>query len=79
MKKGKQNTPEKVLGYMPFSVFKPMYMNALQVYSYEERISHCTHPIAKRLLSIMSEKHTNLAFSADLTSSEELLKVTPFT
>ena len=47
----------------------------LQVLSYEERASHVTHPVAKRLLSIMSEKHTNLAFSVDVTSSEQLLKV----
>ena len=46
-----------------------------QVLSYEERASHVTHPVAKRLLSIMSEKHTNLAFSVDVTSSEQLLKV----
>ena len=47
----------------------------VQFYSYEERMSHCIHPVAKRLLSIMAEKHSNLAFSADVTSSKELLKV----
>ncbi|KAM4562020.1 uridine 5'-monophosphate synthase [Fundulus diaphanus] len=34
-----------------------------------------THPLARRLLEIMEDKRTNLCFSADVKSSEELLQL----
>jgi uridine monophosphate synthetase len=41
--------------------------------SYGERAKLCTHPVAKRLFSLMEEKGSNLAASADFTRMEELL------
>ena len=43
--------------------------------SYSERKQLVSNGVAKRLLDIMEEKKTNLAFSADISSSVELLKV----
>ena len=41
--------------------------------SYSERIKHCKNPLAKKLLSLLDVKKTNLALSADVTSATELL------
>lgn len=40
-----------------------------------ERAKLATHPLAKRLFSLMEEKRTNLAVAIDTTSQEELLKM----
>ena len=43
--------------------------------SYSQRAKLCTNPLTKRLLKIINDKCTNLALSADVTSSAELLEV----
>ncbi|HSW70417.1 MAG TPA: orotidine-5'-phosphate decarboxylase, partial [Gammaproteobacteria bacterium] len=43
--------------------------------SYEARVPYCKNELAKKLLLLMAEKKTNLAFSADLTSGQELLEL----
>jgi uridine monophosphate synthetase len=43
--------------------------------SYKERATHCSSPLAKRLLQLMDDKQTNLALSADVTTTNELLKL----
>ncbi len=53
-------------------------LGLFQVLTYKERADLCTHPVTRQLFSIMSEKETNLAFSADVTSSQELLQVSNF-
>ncbi|OGT37921.1 MAG: orotidine 5'-phosphate decarboxylase [Gammaproteobacteria bacterium RIFCSPHIGHO2_12_FULL_37_14] len=40
---------------------------------YAERAQHCQNTVAKRLLTLMDEKQTNLALSADVTSADALL------
>lgn len=42
---------------------------------YKERAPYCLSPLAKRLFNLMDEKKTNLAFSADVTSAQELLEL----
>lgn len=41
--------------------------------SYAERSHCCLSPLAKNIFDLLDEKQTNLAFSADVTSSQELL------
>lgn len=41
--------------------------------SFPERIAFCKNPVAKKLLTLMSEKQSNLAFSIDVTKANELL------
>jgi len=41
--------------------------------SYEARSHACRHPLAKRLLQLMTNKQTNLSVSADVTSAKALL------
>ena len=41
--------------------------------SFAERAAYCKNPLAKKLLLLLSEKQTNLALSADVTRSDELL------
>jgi len=41
--------------------------------SFKERIALNANPTAKKLLSVMEEKKSNLALAADFTSSQELL------
>jgi orotidine 5'-phosphate decarboxylase subfamily 1 len=43
--------------------------------TYAERSTHCTNALAKKLFALMDEKQSNLAFSADVTSSKALLAV----
>lgn len=43
--------------------------------SYKERATHCTSPLAKRLLQLMDDKQSNLALSADITTANELLQL----
>ncbi len=49
--------------------------NFAQIMSYTERSQLAANPIAKKLLSLMDSKETNLAFSADVKTSHELVKV----
>ncbi|OGT37736.1 MAG: orotidine 5'-phosphate decarboxylase [Gammaproteobacteria bacterium RIFCSPHIGHO2_12_FULL_37_14] len=41
--------------------------------SYSERSKYCLSSLARRLFELCDEKATNLAFSADVTSTEQLL------
>lgn len=41
--------------------------------SYAERAHYCLSPLAKNIFNLLEEKQTNLAFSADVNSSQELL------
>ena len=43
--------------------------------AYSDRISATSHPLSARLLSIMDDKKTNLALSADVQTSKKLLEV----
>lgn len=43
--------------------------------SYAERAALCTNHIAQHLFSLLNEKQTNLALSADVTSCETLLEL----
>lgn len=43
--------------------------------SYSQRAKLCTSPLTKRLLEIINSKCSNLALSADVSSSAELLEV----
>lgn len=43
--------------------------------TYKERISYCHLPIARKLLTLVDNKQTNLAFSADVTSANVLLEL----
>jgi uridine monophosphate synthetase len=43
--------------------------------SFEERILHCSHPISKKLFNLAIQKKSNLALSADVTTSEELIEL----
>ena len=49
--------------------------NFSQIMSYTERSQLAANPLAKRLLSLMDSKETNLALSADVKTSHELVKV----
>lgn len=44
-------------------------------FTYEEKKKQAYHQVTKRLLDIVEEKQTNLIFSADVTSKNELLKL----
>ena len=43
--------------------------------TYEQLASSTQNPLAKRLLSIILEKKTNLCVSVDVTSPEELVSI----
>lgn len=43
--------------------------------SYKERIANFSNPVAKRLLALMDEKQTNLAFSADIIYKDKFLQL----
>lgn len=43
--------------------------------TYEDRISHCTNPVAKTLLALMTEKKSNLCVNPDLTTCDEVLSI----
>lgn len=50
--------------------------NGSGVMSYSARAAlSSTHPLAKRLFTLMEEKHTNLCVSADVTHTRELLEL----
>jgi orotidine 5'-phosphate decarboxylase subfamily 1 len=43
--------------------------------TYSQRSALCKNPVAKKLLSLMDTKQTNLAVSVDVTSTKELLSI----
>jgi uridine monophosphate synthetase len=43
--------------------------------TYQERINHCNHTLAKKLFLLMAHKQTNLALSADVTKAETLIEL----
>ena len=47
----------------------------MTILTFEERAPYCISSTAQRLFTIMAEKKSNLALSADVTSSEALLKL----
>ncbi len=50
-------------------------MKMLKRISYAERAALCTNRIAQRLFSLLTEKETNLALSADVTTCAALLEL----
>ena len=46
-----------------------------QSLTYAQRAQLCSHPVSKKLFTIMEEKKTNLAFSVDVTKTDQILKV----
>ena len=50
-------------------------MMLLQVMSFSKRAESAVHPLTKRLLKLMDRKCSNLALSADVSTSDELIKV----
>ena len=50
--------------------------NCVSKLTYGERAKFCDNPTARKLLSLMEEKQTNLAIAADVTTKAELLKIT---
>lgn len=45
----------------------------MQQWSYKQRAEKMAHPLAKRLLTLMADKQTNLALAADVTQAAQLL------
>jgi uridine monophosphate synthetase len=43
--------------------------------TYGQRAQICTHPIARKLFTVMEEKQTNLCVAADVTTQKELLQL----
>ncbi|MBT3949406.1 dihydroorotate dehydrogenase electron transfer subunit [Candidatus Parcubacteria bacterium] len=58
----------------PLVSTQPM-QSQTQNLTYGARAQQCTNPTAKKLLSIMEEKKTNLAIAADVTTKKELLEI----
>jgi uridine monophosphate synthetase len=46
-----------------------------QKLAYTERVNYCLNPTAKELCKLIAKKQSNLAFSADLTTTKELLNL----
>ena len=59
----------------PFPLPPSYHPFLVQLMSYEDRADLCTHPLGKKLLRLMADKKTNLALSADVTTSQRLIKV----
>lgn len=47
----------------------------IEYLTYGARADLCQHPVAKQLFGIMDKKQTNLAFSVDVTTSSQVLKL----
>lgn len=56
------------------SIFTPR-MKSQEILSFAERAKLCKNPVTRRLLNLIEEKQTNLAFAADVTDAEEFLKL----
>ncbi|XP_071831187.1 uridine 5'-monophosphate synthase-like [Apostichopus japonicus] len=56
------------------SIFTPRKISP-EVLTYAERAKLCKNPVARKLLNLIEEKQTNLAFAADVTDAEEFLKL----
>lgn len=63
---------DSVLSFMDTNRFEPV--KGLKYLNHSQRKALVTNPIAKRIFEIMESKKTNLAFSADISNSEELLR-----
>ena len=48
-------------------------VSSVTIPPYQERISQCHHPVSRRLLEVVERKQSNLTFSADVETSEQLL------
>ncbi len=48
-------------------------MTQIKHKTYTARAADCTHPLAKKLLTLLDAKQTNLALSADVTRAAELI------
>jgi uridine monophosphate synthetase len=73
-----QNTHDQTLHFLHHTTYKQLPETSVAPtpapkLRYEDRVKHCSNPIAKRLLHIMIDKQTNLALSADTATAAELL------
>ncbi|MBI2809666.1 MAG: orotidine-5'-phosphate decarboxylase [Candidatus Melainabacteria bacterium] len=50
-------------------------MLLMRKHTYQERAEQCKNPVAKKLLSLMERKKTNLSLSADVTTAQALLSL----
>ncbi|KAL3841620.1 hypothetical protein ACJMK2_019734 [Sinanodonta woodiana] len=46
-----------------------------KIISYSERARLCSHPVTRKLLTLMEEKRTNLTVSVDLTAAAEVISM----
>lgn len=75
-----KNTHQQIIDFLHHTTYQKLPETSIAPtpapkLSYQERISHCSNPIAKRLLQIMIQKQTNLALSADTKTAAELLQL----
>ena len=72
-----QNLYDTVKQFLQTNQFEPAKNGATssKYLSYADKKKLVTNPVARRIIDIMEEKKTNLAFSADISSSAELLRV----
>ncbi|BFZ16023.1 hypothetical protein BsWGS_19062 [Bradybaena similaris] len=72
------DTVDRVAKYIEHNRFRPdqkiCSLNP-KVYGYGERAKLCSNPLTRQIFEIMEEKRTNLALSADVTKSQELLQL----
>ncbi|XP_059141414.1 uncharacterized protein LOC131929318 [Physella acuta] len=68
---------EKVTAYIAENKFHTNGQAKLpqQVLGYGERAKMCNNPVSRKLFEIMEEKKSNLALSADLSDSKQLLQL----
>lgn len=69
---------EKVQQFIADNQFRPTppaEQKPVNLSTYRERAELTSNSLAKKLFNIMEDKQTNLSFSADVTSSEELLRL----
>lgn len=69
----KPSIAQEVTDYISGST--PPIRKIQRPYSYKQRANVVSNPTASRLLTLMDEKRTNLAFSADVPTSKELIRI----